>query len=55
MTPESAVTIVGIRRYEKKNQTNAGRVSQDTSLLPRNFCQFSQATGSQASGGFFSS
>jgi hypothetical protein len=39
----------------KKNQTNAGRVSQYTSPLQRNVSLFSQAIGSQASGGFFSS
>jgi hypothetical protein len=34
----------------KKNQTNAGRVSQYTSPLQRNVSLFSQAIGSQASG-----
>jgi len=33
---------------EKKNQTNAGRVSQYTSPLQRNVSLFSQAIGSQA-------
>jgi hypothetical protein len=39
----------------KKNQTNAGRVSQYTSPLQRNVLLFSQAIDSQASGGYFSS
>jgi hypothetical protein len=38
----------------KKNQTDAGRVSQYTSPLQRNVSLFSQAIGSQASNGIFS-